>query len=70
MPSQPNPLTESEADILALLARGYSRKKIAEELVLSPNTIQWHLKNIYSKVGAHNKDEASAWYWANTTQNG
>jgi DNA-binding CsgD family transcriptional regulator len=53
-----------------MLARGHTRKKIAEETVLSPNTVQWHLKNIYAKVGARSKDEASGWYWANTTQNG
>lgn len=70
MPCQPNNLTESEWDILALLARGSSRKHIAAELVLSPNTVQWHLKNIYEKLAVHNKDDASAWYWTNTTQNG
>lgn len=70
MPCQSNDLTESELAVLALLARGSSRKHIAEELVLSPSTVQWHLKNIYEKLGVHNRDDATAWHWANTTQNG
>jgi DNA-binding NarL/FixJ family response regulator len=50
-------LTKREQEILVYLARDRSVRYIAETLVISENTVWTHAKRIYSKVGAHNKQE-------------
>jgi LuxR family maltose regulon positive regulatory protein len=55
------PLSERERDVLALLAQAMPNKKIALALGLSIDTVKWHLKNIYGKLGAAGRDEAVAW---------
>src|SRR6266545_4784121 len=49
--AQPAGLTEREIEILRMLARGKSRRQIAQELVLSEHTVRHHLEHIYGKVG-------------------
>lgn len=51
-------LTQREYEILELLARGYSQKKIAEELVLSVGSVQSYSKAVYRKLHIHSKQEA------------
>ena len=46
-----DPLTERELEILQLLANGFKNKEIAEQLFISVNTVQYHNKNIFSKLG-------------------
>jgi LuxR family maltose regulon positive regulatory protein len=53
-------LSPREKDVLALLAAGMSNQKIADELTLSLNTIRWHNRNIYRKLGANNRTQAAA----------
>ena len=55
---QEPPLTERERDVLRLVAAGKLNKEIATELLIAPNTVNTHLKNIYEKLGAHNRTEA------------
>ncbi|MEG0322862.1 MAG: helix-turn-helix transcriptional regulator, partial [Raoultibacter sp.] len=50
-------LTEREIDILGLLAKGRDGKFIAEEYVLSYNTVKTHIKHIYQKLGVHSRQE-------------
>ncbi len=50
-------LSAKEAKVMELLARGYSVRKIAEELVLSENTIRTHSKRIYIKLNIHKKQD-------------
>ena len=45
------PLTEHEQRILIFLANGVSNKEMASRLFVSENTIKFHLKHIYSKLG-------------------
>lgn len=52
-----NGLTEREAEILRLLAKGKAYKAMAEELFVSENTVKFHVKNIYSKLDVHSKSE-------------
>ncbi|SFF67930.1 LuxR family transcriptional regulator, maltose regulon positive regulatory protein [Fontimonas thermophila] len=56
-PSPPpcEPLTERELAILGLLAQGVSNKQMAHRLVLSENTVKFHLKNIYAKLGVDSR---------------
>jgi LuxR family transcriptional regulator, maltose regulon positive regulatory protein len=51
-------LSERETDVVRLLAEALSTKKIARSLGLSPETVKWHLTNIYSKLGVSGRDEA------------
>lgn len=53
-----SPLTARERDVLNLWARGFKKQKIAETLLLSPETVKKHLRNIYIKLNAHNKVQA------------
>ena len=46
-----DPLTERELELLQLLAAGLKNKEIAETLFISVNTVQYHNKNIFSKLG-------------------
>ena len=54
----PDLLTEREVDVLTVLAEGASNKEIAERLIVAPSTIKQHLKNIYGKLGVHNRTQA------------
>ncbi|GAA5232734.1 LuxR C-terminal-related transcriptional regulator [Verticiella sediminum] len=54
------PLKEREREILGLLAQALPNKKIARILGLSPETVKWHLKNIYAKLGVTARDAAVA----------
>ncbi|MNF05784.1 Response regulator protein VraR [compost metagenome] len=51
-------LSERELEILQLLAQALPNKKIARALGLSPETVKWHLSNIYGKLGVSSRDEA------------
>lgn len=51
-------LTEREQEVLRLLCQGKSYKVIAETLFISTNTVNYHLKNIYSKLHVNSKAEA------------
>ena len=51
-------LSEREMEVLKLAAKGISNKDIADELFLSPRTIQAHLGNIFNKLGVASRTEA------------
>ncbi|HYO87614.1 MAG TPA: LuxR C-terminal-related transcriptional regulator, partial [Candidatus Limnocylindrales bacterium] len=53
-------LTPREQDILRLMGSDLSNAEIAERLVVSPQTVKWYVKEIYSKLGVHSRDEALA----------
>jgi len=52
-------LTPKELDVLALLVRGFTNREIARELWLAEQTVKFHLGNIYRKLGAANRTEAT-----------
>jgi DNA-binding NarL/FixJ family response regulator len=47
-------VTEREAEIIRLVAEGYSNKQIADKLFLSAHTVTTHRKNIMNKLGINN----------------
>ena len=51
-------LSAREREILALLASGMSNKQIASHLTISSNTVKFHLRTIYSKLGVRNRVQA------------
>jgi DNA-binding CsgD family transcriptional regulator/tetratricopeptide (TPR) repeat protein len=57
----PDGLTEREAEVLLLLARGRTNQQIADELVLSPKTVARHVSNIFDKTQVDNRSAATAY---------
>jgi ATP/maltotriose-dependent transcriptional regulator MalT len=53
-------LTPREAEVLALAAEGHSGPDLAQELSLSPGTINTHFKNIYEKLDVRTRAAAVA----------
>ena len=49
--ARPAGLSEREIEVLCLLARGLTNKQLAEALVVSPATIDHHVRHIYTKIG-------------------
>lgn len=57
----PDALSEREAEVVALLARGMTNKDIAEELFLSVRTVEAHLRSVFAKLGVRSRTEAALW---------
>lgn len=51
-------LTRQETRVLALLLDGHHKKTAADAMGVSINTVSFHLKNAYAKLGVHSKTEA------------
>jgi two-component system, NarL family, response regulator len=52
-------LTAREIAVLELVAKGMSSKEIGGALLVSEATVKYHLKNIYTKLGASDRTEAA-----------
>jgi predicted ATPase/DNA-binding CsgD family transcriptional regulator len=57
--SYPVGLTAREMEVLRLVAQGLSDTQIAEQLVISPRTVNWHLTSIYSKLRVSSRAAAT-----------
>ena len=55
---QIEPLSQQELRVLRLLVAGLSNADIAQELVVSNNTIKTHVKSIYRKLNVKSREEA------------
>lgn len=56
-------LTPREMEVLALVAEGLTNAQIAQRLVVSQETVKFHLRNIYQKLGVSTRTEAAAYYY-------
>jgi len=54
-------LTDREKDVLRLVAKGSTNRDIAEELVITENTVKVHLRNILDKLQLRNRQQAAAY---------
>lgn len=52
-------LSDREIDVLRCIAEGLTNKEAAESLHISPYTVKTHLRNIYAKLGASSRTEAT-----------
>ena len=57
----PDGLTPREGEVLRLIAAGRTNREISGELVLSVRTVARHITNIYTKIGARSKAEATGY---------
>jgi LuxR family maltose regulon positive regulatory protein len=57
-PALIEPLSERESEVLRFLVTHLSSTEIADELIVSPNTVRFHIKNIYAKLGVHRRSDA------------
>jgi putative nucleotidyltransferase with HDIG domain len=55
----PAGLTDREVEVLRLLARGMSKRQVAERLVISPATADHHARHIYDKIGVSTRAAAT-----------
>jgi LuxR family maltose regulon positive regulatory protein len=54
------PLSEREREVLELIAEGLTNPEVASRLFLAINTVKAHTRNIYGKLGVHNRTQAVA----------
>jgi DNA-binding NarL/FixJ family response regulator len=54
-------LTDREIEVLALAAQGHSNAEVARLLWVTPQTVKFHLSNVYRKLNVSNRTQASRW---------
>ncbi|WP_162914339.1 LuxR C-terminal-related transcriptional regulator [Taklimakanibacter lacteus] len=52
-------LSSKEMEVASYLVRAYSNRELARSLSMAPDTVKWHLKNIFGKLGVSNRTEAA-----------
>lgn len=57
---EPPPLTPRERDILQGLADGGTYQTVARQLSISPDTVRFHIRNVYEKLAVHSRSAAVA----------
>ena len=58
-------LTVRERELLGALANGWTNIHIASRIGISENTVKYHLKNLYDKLGVNNRAMAVAMFMSN-----
>jgi DNA-binding NarL/FixJ family response regulator len=56
LPHDPRKMTPRETEILALIAKGCTNKEIADRLFVTRETVRWHERRLYSKLGIRDRD--------------
>jgi DNA-binding CsgD family transcriptional regulator len=57
-PMHPAGLTPREVEVLRLVASGQTNEQVAEQLVISPHTVDSHLTSIYGRIGVNSRSAA------------
>ncbi len=57
----PSGLSQREVEVLRLVAQGKSNREIGDELVITEGTVRRHVSNLYQKIGANNRSEATSY---------
>ena len=57
-------LSRKERQILESLAKGLSNKELSREFAISPNTVKFHLSNLYEKLAVKNRAQAIAFFYS------
>jgi predicted ATPase/DNA-binding CsgD family transcriptional regulator len=60
-PSSPDRLTAREREVVTLVARGLTNRQIAETLVVSERTAEWHVANTLGKLGLSTRAQLAVW---------
>jgi DNA-binding NarL/FixJ family response regulator len=55
-------LSEREAEVLRLAARGMANKQIGRELGITERTVKVHLGNVFRRIGVSDRTSAALWY--------
>ena len=58
-PESPETLTEREAEVLELIARGKANKQIAREMFVTLSTVKTHVNNLYRKLNVSSRTQAA-----------
>jgi predicted ATPase/class 3 adenylate cyclase/DNA-binding CsgD family transcriptional regulator len=58
---RPGGLSEREVEVVRLAAQGLRTREIAERLFISAKTADRHIQNLYTKIGASNRADATRW---------
>jgi len=56
-PASVTGLTDREADVVALVVKGMTNAEVAAELYVSVNTVEYHLRNVFAKLGVRSRRE-------------
>ena len=62
-----SPLTRREREVAALVGTGLTNRQVAEELVISPRTVEGHVENILAKLHLNNRSQLAVWIHAAPT---
>jgi two-component system nitrate/nitrite response regulator NarL len=60
-PAPSEELSERETEVLALVGKGETNREIAEDLIISENTVKIHLRSILSKLDLRNRQQAASY---------
>ncbi len=58
-PPYPAGLSAREVEVLQLVAQGLTNEQVAQQLVISPRTVDTHLTSMYSKIGVSSRSAAT-----------
>lgn len=57
--SELDTLTQREREVVTLIARGFKYREVADELIISPKTLEAHMRRIFEKLGVASRNEVT-----------